>query len=74
MHHDIILLLDTHLAELKTLRMRLAASRPVRPGERWTAAVETVRSAEQYAEAVNDLLGLAAAPLPPPAPAELSPV
>ncbi|GGM22080.1 hypothetical protein ACFFX1_00980 [Dactylosporangium sucinum] len=67
MHHDIILLLDTHLAEMHTLRMRLAAPRPVRPGERWAAAVETARSAERYAAAVDDLLGLAAAVLPPPA-------
>ncbi|MET7396040.1 hypothetical protein ABZS66_21355 [Dactylosporangium sp. NPDC005572] len=70
MHHDIIDLLDSHLEELRTLRMRLAAPRPVRPGERRAAAVETARSAEQYAAAVNDLLGLAAQPLPAPAPAE----
>jgi hypothetical protein len=54
-HHDLLALLDRHLAELTALRHVLAAPRPVRPGERWDAAELTVRSAESYARDVGAL-------------------
>ncbi|GAA2365549.1 hypothetical protein [Dactylosporangium salmoneum] len=56
MHHDLLRLLDDHLAELAALRHVLAAPRPVHLGERLSAATETVRSAERYALAVGALL------------------
>ncbi|MER7272987.1 hypothetical protein ABT369_00880 [Dactylosporangium sp. NPDC000244] len=56
MHHDVLGLLDAHLAELTALRHVLAAPRPVHPGERWAAALETVRSADRYSQAVGALM------------------
>ncbi|MER7003929.1 hypothetical protein ABT297_12905 [Dactylosporangium sp. NPDC000555] len=56
MHHDLLSLLDAHLAELTALRHVLSAPRPVHPGERWAAAERTVHSAEHYAEAASTLL------------------
>jgi hypothetical protein len=55
-HHDLIALLDVHLAELTALRRVLAAPRPVYAGERWNAAEASVRSAERYSQAVGALL------------------
>ena len=56
MHHDLLGLLDAHLAELNALRRVLAAPRPVYAGERWSAAEATARSAERYSQAVGALL------------------
>jgi hypothetical protein len=55
-HHDLLSLLDAHLAELTALRHVLAAPRPVHPGERWAAAQQTLRSAERYAQAAEAVL------------------
>jgi hypothetical protein len=54
-HHDLLSLLDSHLAELNALRHMLSAPRPVHPGERWAAAEQTIRSAERYAQDVHAL-------------------
>jgi hypothetical protein len=55
-HHDLLRLLDGHVAELTALRHVLCAARPVHPGERCAAAEQTVRSAERYARDVTTLL------------------
>jgi hypothetical protein len=55
-HHDLLSLLDAHLAEMTALRHVLAAPRPVRPGERWAAAEQTIRSSERYLLAVEAVL------------------
>jgi hypothetical protein len=55
-HHDLLSVLDTHVAELTALRRVLAAPRPVHPGERAAAALETARSAERYAQTIRALL------------------
>ncbi|WP_432989013.1 hypothetical protein [Dactylosporangium sp. CA-233914] len=56
MHHDLLALLDAHLAELTALRHVLSAPRPVYPGERRAAAEETVRAADRYGRAAGALL------------------
>jgi alkanesulfonate monooxygenase SsuD/methylene tetrahydromethanopterin reductase-like flavin-dependent oxidoreductase (luciferase family) len=55
-HNDLLWLLDAHLAEMQGLRDLLAAPRPVRPGERWAAALESAQTAQRYARAVDSLL------------------
>lgn len=56
MHYDILALLDAHLAQLRTARNQLAASRRVAPGERHTAVMTTIDVSEQYASQARTLL------------------
>ena len=64
MHNDLLWLLDDHLAEMHALRDLLAAPRPVRPGERWAAALESAQTAQRYARAVDALLSATALVMP----------
>ncbi|GAA3217661.1 hypothetical protein ACFO1B_46235 [Dactylosporangium siamense] len=56
MHHDILALLDAHLAHLRAARDQLAATRRVTPGERRAAVLHTVEVSERYAAHARFLL------------------
>ena len=56
MHHDILALLDGHLAHLRAARDQLAATRRVTPGERRAAVLHTVDLSECYLSHARTLL------------------
>jgi hypothetical protein len=56
MHHDILALLDAHLAHLYAVRNQLAACRRVAPGERRAAVLNTIDVSERYAAQARMLL------------------
>ena len=56
MHHDILTLLDAHLAQLCAARNQLAATRRVAPGERRAAVLHTIDVTERYASQARTLM------------------
>lgn len=56
MHHDILMLLDAHLAHLHAARDQLAACRRVTPGERRAAVARTADLSARYAAQARELL------------------
>lgn len=56
MHHDILTLLDAHLAHLRAARDQLAACRRVTPGERRAAVMHTADLSERFAAQARALL------------------
>ncbi len=64
MHHDILALLDAHLAHLRAARDQLAACRRVGPGERRAAVLHTADLSERYAAQARTLLADLDTPAP----------
>ena len=63
MHHDMLILLDAHLAHLRAARDQLAAIRRVAPGERRASVLHTIDVSERYVAQARTLLAeLDAAP------------
>jgi hypothetical protein len=56
MHADVLELLDSHLAQLQSLRRNLTSPRPSRPGERHDAAAATLHSTQHFAAELKQIL------------------